>query len=191
VARRLSPVSKWRSCNSVSASSAAARPLRLSAPCTNPWRTAVAGWPATKPGRARTGKALPVAVLLHLLRGRGRPVAARVEAPQVAANRAATQLHRAAELVGAGKPLPAVLAGRDGEDERAAIGTRSAAGVPILIGHRAEPRIFFRQAAQGGVDSLLLRTDQTNLHLTAVGRAKTWGRSIAVSVIPSNWNRSL
>ena len=44
----------------------------------------------------------------------------------------------------------------------------AAARVPVAVGDRAEPRVLLGQAAQGGVDGLLLRADQADLHLAAV-----------------------
>ena len=87
----------------------------------------------------------------------------------VAADPADVELDRPAELVGAGQRLLAVLVG-DGEDEGAAVGVAAAAGVPVAVGDRAEARVLARQAAQRGVDGLLLRADQADLHVAAVGQ---------------------
>ena len=58
--------------------------------------------------------------------------------------------------------------GFQGEDEGAAVGVAAAAGVPVEVGHRAEAGVFRRQARQGGVDGLLLRADQADLHLAVL-----------------------
>jgi len=82
-----------------------------------------------------------------------------VHARQVTALGARFDLDFAAELVGTGKAHAAggaVVVRLHGEDEGAAVGGRTAACVPILVGHGAETRVFLGQAAEGGVDGLLL-----------------------------------
>ena len=99
----------------------------------------------------------------------GRGTAAGLDASQVAADRPALQLHLAAELIGAAEPFAAVAVRRHGENKRAAVAARAASRVPILVRHGAEPRVFLGQAAQGGVDGLLLGADEADLHLAAIG----------------------
>ena len=89
----------------------------------------------------------------------------------IAAHVTHVQLDLTAELVGAAQLLLPVFV-VDGEDKGAAIAAAAAARVPVLVGDRAEARIFARQAAQGGVDGLLLRTDEADLHLAAVGEGE-------------------
>ena len=66
----------------------------------------------------------------------------------------------------------AVAVRRHGEDEGAAVGAGAAARVPVLVGHGAEARVLLGQAAQGGVDGLLLGADQADLDLAAVGKGE-------------------
>ncbi len=89
----------------------------------------------------------------------------------IAAHGTHVQLDLTAELVGAVELLLAVVV-VDGEDEGAAVGAAAAARVPVLVGHRTEARILARQAAQGGVDGLLLRANEADLHLAAVGQGE-------------------
>ena len=72
-----------------------------------------------------------------------------------------------AELVVAGEDPVAVLAFQ-GEDEGAAVGGAAAPGVPIEVGHGAEPWVLRRQALQGGVDGLFLGADQADLHFAVL-----------------------
>src|SRR2546425_6415615 len=51
---------------------------------------------------------------------------------------------------------------RDREDERAAIGVRTAARIPVAVGHRTHLRIFVVKAGQRRVDGLLLRRDDAD-----------------------------
>ena len=53
-----------------------------------------------------------------------------------------------AELVVAGKH-PAAVFRLQGKDKGAAVGVAAAPGVPVEVGHRAEPGIFLGQAARG------------------------------------------
>jgi len=89
----------------------------------------------------------------------------------IAAHVAHVQLDLTAELVGAAQLLLPVLV-VDGEDKGAAVGAAAAACVPVLVSHRTEARILARQAAQGGVDGLLLRADEADLHVAAVGQGE-------------------
>ena len=56
----------------------------------------------------------------------------------------------------------------DVEQEGAAVGVAAAAGVPVAVGDGAEARVLGGQAVQRGVDGLLLRADEPDLHF-AVG----------------------
>ena len=89
----------------------------------------------------------------------------------IAAHAAHVQLDLTAELVGAAQLLFPVLV-VDGEDKGAAVAAAAAACVPVLVGHGTEARILARQAAQGGVDGLLLRADETDLHVATVGQGE-------------------
>ena len=55
-----------------------------------------------------------------------------------------------------------------GEDKGAAVGGAAAPGVPIEVGHGAEPGVLRRQALQGGVDGLLFGADQADLHFAVL-----------------------
>ncbi len=73
----------------------------------------------------------------------------------------------------AGKRAAAVF-GLQGEDEGAAVGGAAAPGVPVEVGHRAEAAVFGGKASQGGVDGLLLRADEADLHF-AFGEGEDLG----------------
>jgi hypothetical protein len=85
----------------------------------------------------------------------------------VATDLADVEIHRPAELVSTRQLLLALVA-CDREDEGAAVGAAAAACVPVAIGHGREARILARKSAQGGVDGLLFRANQTDLHLATV-----------------------
>ncbi len=53
----------------------------------------------------------------------------------------------------------------DGEDEGAAVRVAAAPRVPVLVGDRAEPRVFRGKALEGRVDGLLLRADEADLEI--------------------------
>ena len=75
-----------------------------------------------------------------------------------------------AEFVRTGQPQRTVGGLLHRKDERAAVGAASAPGIPILVGDRAESLVFGGQALQGGVDGLLFRADQADLHLVVLHR---------------------